>query len=304
MTGHVRPHNRTLDLGFRPWDEPAGGGGSGNINWYTVELHHAGSKAGWLTRSSAGGVLTRGGGRALRTSAEPLPRGGGRRDRVTQVYEEIRSLIVRGRLAPGARVVEAEVVHRLGISRTPVRSALHRLQQEGYLTAPRSGRRARPAVTALTMEDATEVFTVVGEVEGMAAERAAELPPMLRRKLVQELTRINIQYQRASSSVHPSGDELFRLDTLFHQTYVDAGAGPRLAALHAAIKPQTERYIRVYQTALLDAIQTSVREHQLIIERIAAGQPPAAQQAVRSNWRNAAGRLRAVIGTRGETGAW
>ena len=122
--------------------------------------------------------------------------------------------------------------------------------------------------------------------------------------LVRRLTRLNADYLRASSSRQPEPDGLFTLDTQFHRAYVDAGAGSRLLALHDAIKPQVERYVRVYQTALLDAIRTSVREHEVIIEKIGSGPPEAAHQAVVTNWRNAAERMRAVIGSRGETGSW
>ena len=51
-----------------------------------------------------------------------------KRARPQQVYERLRELIIDGRLAPGARIVETDVAARLGVSRTPVRGALQRLQ--------------------------------------------------------------------------------------------------------------------------------------------------------------------------------
>jgi DNA-binding GntR family transcriptional regulator len=228
----------------------------------------------------------------------------GHPDRVSQAYEEIRSLIVRCRLAPGARIHENEAALRLGSSRTPVRAALQRLQQEGYVTGAKPGRRARATVSPLTLEDAREVFAIVGDIEGLAAERAALLPIAARRSLVRRLTRINDDYLRAASGRRPEGDQLFQLDTQFHRSYVEAGAGPRLLALHDAIKPQVERYVRVYQSVLQEAIQTSVQEHRVIVAKIETGPPEAAHLAVQTNWRNAANRMGAVIGSRGETGSW
>ena len=58
------------------------------------------------------------------------------------------------------------------------------------------------------------------------------------------------------------------------------------------------------RSLILSAIRTSVREHDVIIEKIGSGPPEAAHQAVVTNWRNAAERMRAVIGSRGETGSW
>src|SRR5947209_20367830 len=53
--------------------------------------------------------------------------------RPDQVYARLRGLIVNGLLAPGNRIVETEIATRLGVSRTPVREALQRLLQEGYV---------------------------------------------------------------------------------------------------------------------------------------------------------------------------
>lgn len=227
----------------------------------------------------------------------------GRRGLVARVYVEIRDLIVRGQLAPGARVVESEVVTRLGVSRTTVRAALQRLQHEGYVTGTTLSGRARPVVTPLTREDVFELFAIVGEIEGMAAGHAAGLPPGPRKALVARLSEVNAAYHRASTA-HLEGDELYALDTRFHRTYVDAGAGPRLLKLHDAIKPQAERYIRLYQAQLSEEIRTSIVEHQRIIDRIAGGVGAEAQDAVRTNWRNAAERLGALIERRGERGIW
>ncbi len=82
-------------------------------------------------------------------------------DRVSATYRRLRELIVGGRLAAGARLIETELASRLGVSRTPVRAALLRLAQEGYILSPDAGRRARPAVAALTREDAAELFNII-----------------------------------------------------------------------------------------------------------------------------------------------
>lgn len=75
-------------------------------------------------------------------------------------------------------------------------------------------------------------------------------------------------------------------------------------ALHDAIKPQAERYTRLYIDALLDQIDVSVEEHQVIVSAIDAGDADLAQSSVRTNWRNAAGRLCGVIKRAGELGSW
>ncbi len=238
-------------------------------------------------------------------AAEAESRGQSQRpDRVLEVYEKLRDLLVRGRLAPGARLVEAQIVSRLGVSRTSVRGALQRLQQEGFVRGGTTGLKGRIAVAPLTSADAVELFQVVAEIEGLAAENASQVAPTPRRSLVADLNRVNEEYRRLAAAARPDGDRLFALDTNFHWLYVQAGAGPRLLGLHLAIKPQIERYVRIYQTVLTEAIQTSVVEHAAVVAEIATGSGRGAQDAVRTNWRNAAARLRLVIDARGESGSW
>lgn len=225
-------------------------------------------------------------------------------DRITSVYERLRELIVSGRLAPGARLVEREIAARLGTSRTPVRSALQRLQQERYVTAPDRGKQIRLVVAPLTIDDARELFDIVGVVEGAAAYRAALLDPPLRARVSAQLVELNDALLRATRDADPDRSDVFELDTGFHRSYVEAGAGPRILALHDVAKPQAERYIRLYISALMNRIGESVREHEVIVEGIRHGDAEATEHAVRVNWRNAADRLSAVIARMGERGTW
>jgi DNA-binding GntR family transcriptional regulator len=227
-----------------------------------------------------------------------------RRDRPQQVYEQLRQLIVHGRLAPGSRLVETDIAVRFSVSRTPVRGALQRLQQEGYIIDSPSMRQSRPTVAPLTGEDAEELFDIVGELEGLAAYHAALLPPARRQALVRELSAINADFRRAATATRPDHNRLWDLDERFHKCYVDGAAGPRLKTLHDSVKPQAERYERLYVSFLAGEIMTSVKEHEVIIAAIDRGDPAGAQQAVHRNWHNAAERLGRVIERAGARGKW
>ncbi len=220
------------------------------------------------------------------------------------MYAKLRELIVRGRLAPGARITETEVGGRLGVSRTPVRAALQRLAQEGYVVAPNPGRRHQATVAPLTREDATELLHILGEIEGLAARYAAALNPKRRAELVEAMRRLNEELRRAAESPRPDADAIFELDQTMHRVLVEAAAGSRLLALHEAIKPQAERYGRVYASAVTDAMLASVEEHALLLQAIATGDSDGAQRALLTNWHNAAARLGEVIDRMGERGRW
>lgn len=220
------------------------------------------------------------------------------------VYRRLRELIVRGQLAPGTRIVETDVASRLSVSRTPVRGALQRLQQEGYILDTPMLQQSRPMVAPLTREDANELFSIVAEIEGLAARFAAGIPAAKREALTDELTSINEQFKRAADAKQQNHNRLWELDEKFHRRYVEAGAGPRLIALHNAVKPQAERYERLYVSLLSRDLTPSVMEHGTIIRAIRSGKPDLAQQAVQNNWRNAAQRLGSVIDNVGERGRW
>jgi DNA-binding GntR family transcriptional regulator len=227
-----------------------------------------------------------------------------RNDRVTQAYKQLRELIIWGRLAPGSRIIETDVAGRLGVSRTPVRSALQRLQQEGYIVSSGSGQQSRLAVAPLTKEDARELFAIVGDLEGLAAGWAAEADAGTRTAMVREMRRLNSELSQTLEGENPDHGRVFDLDQDFHRLYVNFGGGPRLKALHEAVKPQTERYVRLYISAFVDDIGRSVNEHELAVKAIEAGDADGAREAVLTNWRNAADRLCTVIDRLGERGTW
>lgn len=219
-------------------------------------------------------------------------------------YRKLRELIVHGRLAPGTRVIEADIAERLQVSRTPVRSALHRLQQEGYVIYAGRGRQSRLSVSPLTKEDARELYLIIAHLEGLASRLAAELNPTTRSRVVQRLRAINAELDSLATDGNGKPGQIFDLDMAFHQVLVECAAGPRTLSIHAAIKPQTERYWRLYASAIVDELGNSVAEHNRILESIERGDPDATQQAVEINWRNGTERLASVIDRLGERGHW
>jgi DNA-binding GntR family transcriptional regulator len=222
---------------------------------------------------------------------------------VSRVYQALRTLIVSGQLPPGARISERAVVQRMGSSRTPVRSALHRLQQEGFVGSVGRAGDQRLVVTPLTQFDGRELLLIVGHLEGLAAREAAALPDAPRKRLVSHLRDLNAKLA-AEARHRRSQARVFDLDSAFHRAFVEDVVGPRLRALYRSTKPQIERYVRLYVSVLLDTLPTSVKEHNVIIQAIAKGKPDAAQRAVESNWRNAVARLSRIISEHGERGIW
>lgn len=219
-------------------------------------------------------------------------------------FQKVREMIVHGRLSPGMWIVEADLAQRLGMSRTPVRGALQWLQREGYVIEHKNVSKSRMIVAPLTLEDASELYAIVGHLEGMAGRQVAQLPKEKRLEMVQQLKTLNAGLKAISRGQSGKAADIFDLDSTFHDTVVMAGAGPRLTALYNAIKPQTERYWRLYASSILNDLHTTVTEHEEIIEAIREGNADRVERAMQANWTNGAERLGKVIELFGERGTW
>jgi DNA-binding GntR family transcriptional regulator len=163
---------------------------------------------------------------------------------------------------------------------------------------------ARLTVAPLTRDDVHELLDIVGALEGLGARRAARLDPEARKPLVKALRAFNTEFLRAARAAPIDHGRLYDADERFHRSVVEAGVGPRLIAFHDAVKPQAERYIRMYISMLTGDIRSSVDEHGAIIDAIEEGRAEAAQRAVETNWSDAADRLGKVIEVVGERGSW
>ncbi len=232
----------------------------------------------------------------------------GRTERVSnlrQSYWQIRDMIVHGRLAPGSRIVEADLAQHLGVSRTPVRGALHMLQREGFIISASGDRtNQRLTVVPLTKEDAGELYAIIGHLEGLAARKTAQLDLAARSGIIEKLRELNEGLRKLALAGREDPNLIFDLDLSFHQTVVDAGAGPRLRRLLRAVKPQAERYWRLYASVIVEKLGLTADEHLVIIQALEQGDGDQAERAIRTNWLNGAERLSRVIDTVGERGSW
>src|ERR687889_1580522 len=101
-------------------------------------------------------------------SIEPLEE----RESIEQrVAQSLRTLIVSGQLPEGTQLVQRDLAARLGVSQTPVRASLGRLEREGFVAVGSTG---RSFVSRLTREDFEEIYAARLGLEGLAARLGAE----------------------------------------------------------------------------------------------------------------------------------
>ncbi|MEO5902713.1 MAG: GntR family transcriptional regulator [Gemmatimonadaceae bacterium] len=212
-----------------------------------------------------------------------------------RTYQQLRNMIVRGRVAPGARVMEEEVAFRFGVSRTPVREALARLMHEGYLIPIAGQRRTEVAVAPLSSGNVRELWGMIGAIEGYAVRAIANLAESQRETLATDLERLNGDLRAASAARPRNADRLFELQAAFHQRFVDETSGSHLLGIYETLRPQVQRYEWVYGTRLDAEYEPSANEHLRIIAAIRSGDAEKARQAVETHWERAAVRTIAII---------
>ena len=212
-------------------------------------------------------------------------------------YERLRTLIVRGHLAPGTSIVEAEAALRLGISRTPVREALRRLLHEGLVVQAGGGQRPRLAVAPLSRSVVEQLYPATGALEGLAARGIVRLPARDRRSLATDMAKIDRRFRAVHASRTRDWDELFDLHDSFHRRLRAACAGPTVISLLEALRPQVDRYEWIFGPLTGPDLSLSFSEHDAIVREVRAGTASDIERAVRANWFNGGSRLAAVIDT-------
>ena len=214
--------------------------------------------------------------------------------RALHVYERLREQIVRGTLAPGARVVEQEIAERMGVGRTPVREALQLLVREKLLVGS-PGARRQLSVAPLREDDAEELFGLIGELEGIALRGLQAQDARERAVIAAEAREANRVFGEVVARVPLDQERAFATHKAFHAAVTDRLAGARLAWLLSLVRPQVDRYEFFYGAALQGELDVATAEHDAVVRAIEADDGAAAEAAIRTNWRNAGIRLGAAI---------
>jgi len=183
-----------------------------------------------------------------------------RHSRVDEAYAEIRRRILDNYYAPGHQVLEQELALELGMSRTPVREALVRLQNERFVQLiPRHGMRVVP----LSMQDLREVYEVLTTLELTAIERLArsELDDDAFVAIDKTLDEMDLAVRKKDV------DGWAKADERFHRTLVTLCGNSRLAAMVEMLWEQGHR-ARMTTVQLRASLDQSNREHRAVIDAI------------------------------------
>ena len=201
------------------------------------------------------------------------------------VYQTLRKAILKGELRPGERLREIQLAERLGVSRTPVREAIHRLEMEGLVViAPRRGAQ----VANISEKDLNDVLEVRIALENLAIEKACA------RMTEEEICELHLAFKKMDSLV-AEGDlcSLVKADQAFHEIIYRAADNERLIQVLNNMKEQIYRYRVEYMKDEETRAQLSA-EHGEIVKAIRMRD---AEKAKEASFRHLENQRRAIIRT-------
>ncbi len=197
-----------------------------------------------------------------------------------KVYDIIREKILSGDLAQGAPLREEEVAEMCGVSRTPVRDAIRRLEAEMFVQRTES---QRTFVADWSLADIEEVFTLRGMLEGHAARRAAErADPEAIARLVEINARARDALQYSSTPI----EDFLSGNREYHALLIEMAASDRLATLlnRLILQPIVQRTALRYDAA---QIARSLSEHEELVDALRVGDADWAQAVMTAHIRRA-----------------
>ncbi|HTV95219.1 MAG TPA: GntR family transcriptional regulator [Steroidobacteraceae bacterium] len=192
------------------------------------------------------------------------------------VYGRLRSAIRNRELKPGDRLRETELAGRLGVSRTPVREALKRLEADGLTrVAPPRGF----VVTELTHARVMELYAMREVLAGVAARFAAEQSSPMEIQTLQELI--------AQQAAAKDADAAARLNDALRAAITSAAHNEYLTRATNSLNDALELLGRTTYS-VPGRIRSGWKENKRVVEAIARGNGAAAEEAARLHVRNAA----------------
>jgi len=191
------------------------------------------------------------------------------------VFEYLKNAIIDQTIMPGSRLVESKIADMLGISRTPLREALHKLEREDWIEKIPSG---GFQVVTLTREDIEQTFGIRSVLEAYAARLAAE---NCRDKDLIPLEKKMKEYQRCLE-LNKDSDKLQIINTQFHDLLYALSKSAKLIKMINQLRAQISRFRRIILKQD-DYAQKSNDDHIRMIEAIKARDGETVEQLVRAH---------------------
>lgn len=194
------------------------------------------------------------------------------------VCETIRQAIIDGTFNPGERLMEIQLADEMGVSRTPIREAIRKLELEGFVVMiPRRG----TYVADISIKDITEIYEIRTSLDVLAAGLAAE------RITDEELETLNRLLVEIGQHIADNDmEKIVEVDTAFHDVLYQASRNERLVSIINNLREQLTG-IRGRSMSYPGRLIETMDEHRSLVDCIAARDVERAQEAARMHIENA-----------------
>jgi DNA-binding GntR family transcriptional regulator len=193
------------------------------------------------------------------------------------VFDVLMNAIMMGQLKPGERLLEVQLAEEMGVSRTPVREAIRRLELEGFVVmVPRKG----AYVAGLSVNDVESVYEIRSALETLAVRLAAQ------RMEEDDFDQLNdLEKQMEQTWQEGNNENWVLLDARFHELLYKFSRNDRLVQMMGNIMEQLSRY-RIISLANADVRHNSLLEHQELIDALRRRDSEAAEKAAAKHIEN------------------
>jgi len=190
-----------------------------------------------------------------------------------KVYEAVKSMVFNFELLPGTRFSEADLTHRLNVSRTPLRQALQKLESQGFLQVlPKMGWFVAP----IDFDVMDELYDLRILLECHAVQLLFDMSKR------QQLTALTNVWLVPTEQRLADGAVVGKLDEAFHTTLVAATNNREMLKVHQDITERI-RLIRRLDFTIADRVNTTYHEHAAILQAIMKNRVLEAQRLVRAH---------------------
>ncbi|HYF84093.1 MAG TPA: GntR family transcriptional regulator [Clostridia bacterium] len=194
------------------------------------------------------------------------------------VFESVRGAIISGVLKPGERLMEVQLAEKLGVSRTPIREAIRKLELEGLvIMMPRKG----AYVADLSLKDITDVLEIRAALEGLAAGLAAL---RITDEEIEELELNALQFHQALEA--DDFDMIVQKDIEFHDRIFKATRNDKLLQITNNLREQVQRF-RIMYINKSNKSKDLAKEHYEIAEAISKRNIDMAEKIAKKHIENA-----------------
>lgn len=193
------------------------------------------------------------------------------------IFETLRKSIVTGEIKPGERLMEVSLAEQMGVSRTPVREAIRRLEAEGLVTmTPRKGTH----VSQLSIKDIMDVLEVRTVLDKLATDLAAERIQAAQLKSLEGIHKAYINCVQKSNI-----EGAVKKDVEFHDIIYAASGNPRLVAVATSLREHVYRFRVLYMKDALIAENVLI-EHEQILSALTNAESEKASNLAEKHIRN------------------